>query len=113
MFEFLNKRYVDVSMVISGKDIFLVFNFKKSRRKFLKGQRLFCARIFHGELSFEVFFSELRNWFETTTEEYILERLEDSPNNARPTFEVSSKIKLDFNVVEEEVAILLPSLYFS
>lgn len=113
MFKFLEKRGVDIFLVITPKNIYAVFNFKRPRKKMLKGQRLFCARVFVGELSIQKFFDELRNWLETTTEDYLLERLEDSPNNNRPIINITSRIKIDFNVMEEEVATLISSQYLS
>lgn len=113
MFKFLEKRGADIFLVITSEYIYAVFNFKRPRKKMLKGQRLFCARVFVGELSIQKFFDELRNWLETTTEDYLLERLEDSPNNNRPIINITSRIKIDFNVMEEEVATLISSQYLS
>jgi hypothetical protein len=113
MFKFLEKRGVDIFLVITPENIYAVFNFKRPRKKMLKGQRLFCAKIFVGELSIQKFFDELRNWLETTTEDYLLERLDDSPNNSRPIINITPRIKIDFNVVEEEVATLISSQYLS
>lgn len=110
MFKFLEKRNVDIFLVITTNNIYAVFNFKRPRKKMLKGQRLFCAKIFVGELSISKFFEDFRNWLETTTEDYLLERLDNSPNTNRPIINITPRIKIDFNVVEEEVAILLPSL---
>lgn len=113
MFKFLEKRGVDIFLVISASNIYAVFNFKHPRRKMLKGQRLFCSRLFIGELSVAKFFEDFRNWLETTTEDYLLERLEDSPNTNRPIINITPRIKIDFNVVEEEVITLFPSLFSS
>lgn len=79
----------------------------------LKGQRTFYARVFCGEISFDTFFSEIRSWLETTTEDYLLERLDNSPVNKRPIVQVSNRIHLDFNTVEEEVVSGLSSQYLS
>ncbi len=107
MFEFLKKRYVTISLIISGDNVFMLLNFKKYRTKFLKGQRMFYARVLFSGLSFEEFCVQIREWAETVTEDYLLERLENSPNNSRPIFYVTPKLKFDFNVVEEEVTTLL------
>lgn len=112
MFRFLGKRYVDISMILKDNSIFLVFSFKKYRTKMLKGQRIFYAQVFCGEVSFEKFFSELRSWLEVTTEDYLLERLEDSPKQSRPIIGISDYIKLDFNATEEEVFSSIPSSPF-
>lgn len=112
MFKFLEKRGVDIFLVITSKNVYAVFNFKRPRKKMLKGQRLFCAQIFVGELSVQKFFDEFRNWLETTTEDYLLERLDDSPNSNRPIINITPRIKIDFNVSEEDVSMLLPSPHF-
>lgn len=113
MFKFLEKRGVDIFLVITSEYIYVVFNFKRPRKKMLKGQRLFYARVFTGELSVAKFFEDFRNWLETTTEDYLLERLEDSPNTNRPIINITPRVKIDFNVVEEEVITLFPSLFSS
>lgn len=109
LFPALNKRQLKTSIVISYDKIFLVLKFSQSRRKFLKNQRTFYAQVFTGEISLTETLEQLRNWLEGITEDYILEKLEDSPNKYRPVFNITPRIKLDFNTTEEDVITSLQS----
>ena len=107
LFPSFNKRQLKISMVLTGSDMFLVFNFSKRRTKFLKGQRKFYAKVFTGEVNLSYTLKAIRIWLESTTEDYILERLEDSPVKYRPVLVIAPRVKLDFNVTEEDVTSLL------
>lgn len=107
LFPAFHKRQCKISMVVTAKDMFLVFNFGKRRTKFLKSQRKFYAKVFTGEVTVNYTLEVLRNWLESITEDYLLERLEDSPVKYRPVIVVAPRVKLDFNVTEEEVISLL------
>lgn len=107
LFPALFKRQLKISIVITSKDMFAVFNFGQKRTKFLKSQRKFYAQVFTGEITVADTLEALRIWLESVTEDYILERLEDSPAKYRPIFKVSPRVKLDFNVTEEDVLSIL------
>lgn len=108
-FPALNKRQLATHIVISYDKIFLVFKFSQSRRKFLKNQRVFYAQVFTGEISLTDTLEQLRNWLEGVTADYLLEKLEDSPNKYRPVFNITPRIKLDFNATEEDATTFLLS----
>ena len=57
-------------------------------------------------------FTEINEWFDKLSDDQLLERLEDSPNNYKPIINISPRIKFDFNVPEEEITTLLWSLSF-
>ena len=107
LFPALNKRQLKTVIVITYDKTFLIFKFSQSRRKYLKNQRIFYAQLITGEISFNKTMEELRNWLEGLTEDYLLEKLEDSPNKYRPVINVTPRIKLDFNLTEEDVKSLL------
>ena len=107
LFPALNKRQLKTSIVISYDKIYLVLKFSQSRKKFLKNQRTFYAQVFTGEMSLTETIEQLRNWLEGVTEDYLLEKLEDSPNKYRPIINITPRIKLDFNTTEEDVAAIL------
>lgn len=73
----------------------------------LKGQRTFYAQVFTGEITLEKTLEKIRIWLETITEDYLLEILEDSPVKYRPVISISPRIKIDFNLTEEEVMFFL------
>ena len=103
MFRFVNRKAMNVSIIITNNGVFLVFNFRKHRTKYLKNYRKFYAKVFSGEISIERLFTSLEEWLDSMTDGYLLERLEDSPNNSRPVIKISAKTTIDFNVVEDEV----------
>ena len=107
LFPALNKRQLKTVIVITYDKTFLIFKFSQSRRKYLKNQRIFYAQLITGEISFNKTMEELRNWLEGVTEDYLLEKLEDSPNKYRPTISIAPRVKIDFNLTEEDVKSLL------
>jgi hypothetical protein len=107
LFRALSKRQLKISLVLTHNALFAVFHFERRRTKFLKSQRTFYARIFTGEINIGDTLEQLRIWLEGITEDYLLEKLEDSPLKYRPVIKVTPKIKLDFNVTEDEVKALL------
>jgi len=107
LFPALFKRQLKISLLLTHNALFAVFRFEKRRTRFLKGQRVFYARIFTGEISIGDTLEQLRIWLEGITEDYLLEILEDSPLKYRPVIKVMPRIKIDFNVTEEDVKALL------
>jgi hypothetical protein len=107
LFPSLLKRQMTASLLLTHDKLFLTLDFKRRRTKFLKKERKFYARVFTGEISIEETLKEIRNWLEVTTEDFILEKLEDYPGKYRPTIRITPRILLDFNVTSEEVTALL------
>lgn len=107
IFKALHKKQLKTVIVITSDKIFLIFKFSQSRRKYLRNQRTFYAQLITGEVSFNYTMEQLRNWLEGVTEDYLLERLEDSPIKYKPIINISPRIKIDFNITEEEVKALL------
>lgn len=102
-FSFLDKKQLKVSIVLTSTKQFLVFDFSQGRRKALRGKRQYFCRIITGHLEIPELFEELRIWLEANTEDYILERLEDSPSKYQPIFKLTPRLKIDFNVTKDEV----------
>lgn len=107
LFPALYKKQLKTVIVMSGEKVFLIFKFSQSRRKYLRNQRTFYAQLITGEVSLSYTLEQLRNWLEGVTEDYLLEKLEDSPTKYRPIITVAPRIRLDFNVTEDDVKALL------
>ena len=66
-------------------------------------QRVFYCRVYFGDVSIYNIYINIKRWLDKTTEDYILEMLEDTPLQFKPIFTIHPRIKLDFNVDESEV----------
>ena len=97
------KRQCTISSVMTAERLYLVFKFKQPRRRMLKMQRVFYCRVQFGDIDLYNIYINIKNWLDETTEDYILEMLEDTPINFKPIFTIHPRVKLDFNVDESEV----------
>lgn len=103
LFPSLNKKQLTISILLTHNSCFLLFKFKKRRTKFLKYQRTFYAKVYTGKLTVAETLDCIRAWLESITEDYLLEKLEDSPAKYRPIFKIAEGVRIDFNVLPEEL----------
>lgn len=97
------KRQCTISSVMTAERLYLVFKFTQPRRRMLKMQRVFYCRVYFGDIELHNIYINIKNWLDETTEDYILEMLEDTPTKFKPIFTIHPRVKLDFNVDELEV----------
>jgi hypothetical protein len=97
------KRQCTISSVMTADRLYLTFKFTQPRRKMLKMQRVFYCRVYFGDIDIYNIYTNIKNWLDETTEDYLLEVLEDTPNNSRPVIKIHPSVRLDFNVDELEV----------
>ena len=97
------KRQCTISSVMTAERLYLIFKFTQPRRRMLKMQRVFYCRVYFGDIDLYNIYTNIKNWLDGTTEDYILEMLEDTPIKFKPIFTIHPRVKLDFNVDEAEV----------